>query len=142
MSGLNKVILVGNISILPEIRVAESGLPICKFSMAVNKRTKDTNEVCFVPIIAFGRTGEMIAKHFHRGDSIIIEGHLNQEEWTSKEGNKNTKLNVIADNFQFTGERKEKDSELPSDFASSDIGIDKSGVSEMYLPKIRQNLPF
>jgi len=76
--------------------------------MAVNRRWRDKDgnqkdEVCFVDLSAYGRTAETINQYMKKGNPILIEGRLRYRQWTNKEGQNRTKLDVHVDNFTFLG---------------------------------------
>ena len=107
MSSFNKVILMGNLTRDPEMRVTPGGLAICKFTVAVNRkfRTKDgqdKEEVAFVDVDCFERTAETIAKYFTKGKPILVEGRLKLDKWDDKKtGEKRSKLGVVLESFSF-----------------------------------------
>ena len=109
MTNFNKVILAGNITRDPELSYTASNTAICKFGMAVNRKWRDKNsnenreETCFVDITAFGRTGEVINQYMSKGKPILIEGRLNFSRWEAQDGTKRSKLDVVADKFEFIG---------------------------------------
>ncbi|TVP75212.1 MAG: single-stranded DNA-binding protein [Puniceicoccaceae bacterium] len=116
MASFNKVILMGNLTRDPELRVTSSGLSICKLGLAVSRyyTTKDgekKEETTFVDIDAFGRQAETISKYMRKGRPIFVEGRLRLDQWESKEGEKRSKLGVVLDNFQFIGGRDDNDNE-------------------------------
>jgi single-strand DNA-binding protein len=106
MPAFNRVIIAGHMTRDPELAFLPSGTSVCKFGLAINRkwRDKDGNqkeEVCFVDVSAFGKTGETINKYFQKGKAILVEGRLHYQEWTSKEGQRRSKLEVVADGFSF-----------------------------------------
>ncbi|MGJ3243543.1 MAG: single-stranded DNA-binding protein [Opitutales bacterium] len=108
MASFNKVILMGNLTRDPEMRMTPSGLAICKIGLAVNRRytTKDgeqREETTFVDIDAFGRQAEVMAKYAQKGTSMLVEGRLRLDQWETNSGEKRSKLNVVCENFQFGG---------------------------------------
>ena len=113
MASYNKVILLGNLTRDPEVRVTPGGMSICKFGLAVNRtfNTKDgekREETTFVDIDAFGRQAEVIAKYLGKGRAIFVEGRLRLDQWDDKgTGEKRSKLGVVLENFQFVGGRDE-----------------------------------
>jgi len=112
MSSFNKVILMGNLTRDPELRVTANGLSICKLSIATNRvyQTRDgerKEEVTYVDIDAFGRQAETISKYMSKGRSILIEGRLKLDSWETSQGEKRSKMGVVLENFQFTGGRGE-----------------------------------
>lgn len=114
MASFNKVILMGNLTRDPELRVTPKGTAVCQIGLAVNHvyRDKDGNsheEVTFVDVDVFGRSAEVIAKYMSKGRPILVEGRLKLDSWESKEGEKRSKLKVVLDNFQFVGGRGDSD---------------------------------
>ena len=110
MSSFNKVILMGNLTRDPELRVTAGGLSICKMSLATNRvyQTRDgerKEEVTYVDIDAFGKQAETISKYMSKGRSILVEGRLKLDSWETPQGDKRSKVGVVLENFQFTGGR-------------------------------------
>ena len=109
MASFNKVILMGNLTRDPELRVTAGGVSICKIGLAVNRvySTKDgerREEVTYVDIDAFGKQAEVINKYMRKGRPLFVEGRLKFDQWES-EGQKRSKLGVILDKFEFIGGR-------------------------------------
>ncbi len=109
MANLNKVMLIGNLTRDPELRVTPKGTAICQFSLAVNRKFRDESgadreEVTYVDIEAWGKSGENIAKYCTKGRPLFVEGRLRLDQWedkTTKE--KRSRMKVVCDNFQFLG---------------------------------------
>ncbi|MDG1242544.1 MAG: single-stranded DNA-binding protein [Opitutae bacterium] len=113
MASFNKVILMGNLTRDPELRVTAGGISICKIGLAVNRvySTKDgerREEVTYVDIDAFGKQAEVISKYMRKGRPLFVEGRLKFDQWES-EGQKRSKLGVILDKFEFIGGREDGD---------------------------------
>lgn len=120
MASFNKVILMGNLTRDPELRVTNTGLSICKLSLAVNRTytTKEgdsKDETTYVDIDAFGRQAETLSKYLQKGRPIMVEGRLKLDQWETNEGQKRSKLGVILENFQFIGGRDSASSTNASD---------------------------
>lgn len=113
MSSFNKVILLGNLTRDPELRVTPKGTAICQFSIAVNRQFKDESgnareEVSFIDVEAWGRQGETIAKYCTKGRPLFVEGRLRLDQWEDKtSGQKRSRLKVVLEGFQFVGGRDE-----------------------------------
>jgi single-strand DNA-binding protein len=112
MASFNKVILMGNLTRDPEMRVTPNGHSICKLGLAVSRNysTREgerREETTFVDIDAFGKQAEVIAKYMRKGRPIMVEGRLKLDQWESNEGQKRSKLGVVLENFQFLGSRDE-----------------------------------
>ncbi len=126
MPSFNKVILLGNLTRDPEIRVTPSGASICKFGIATSRsvRSMDSNvreETLFIDIDAFGKQAELIGKHMTKGRAILIEGRLRLDQWESASGEKRNKVVVVLENFQFIGSRMDSDPNMAA-YGSSEVG--------------------
>lgn len=109
MTTFNRVILAGNLTRDPEIRYLPSGLSVATFAIAVNDpRVKSggesKEEVYFFDITAFGKLGEVSAEYLKKGRPVLVEGKLRQRRW-EQDGQKRSKIEVVADNIQFLGSR-------------------------------------
>jgi len=109
MASFNKVILMGNLTRDPEMRVTPNGLSICKLGLALNRvySTKDgerKEETTFVDVDSFGKQAEVLSKYLRKGSPLMLEGRLRLDQWES-DGQKRSKLNVVLENFQFVGGR-------------------------------------
>jgi len=105
MSSFNKVILIGNLTKDPEIRYTPSGTAVSNFGLAVNNRFKQgeefKEEVCFVDIVVFGKQAENSGQYLSKGQSVLIEGRLQQRRWETDEGQKRSKHEVIAQTVRY-----------------------------------------
>ncbi len=110
MPSLNKVLLMGNLTRDPELRVTPKGTSICQFSLAINRQFKmesgeSREEVIYVDVEAWGKQGETIAKFCVKGRPLYVEGRLRLDQWedkTTKE--KRSRMKVVLEQFQFLGE--------------------------------------
>ncbi len=114
MASFNKVILVGNLTRDPDLRVTPSGNSVCNIGLAVSRSytTKDGDkkeETAFIDVDSFGRQAEIINQYFSKGRPIMIEGRLKFGQWESKDGEKRSKLSVIMESFQFLGGKNDGD---------------------------------
>jgi len=112
MANLNKVFLMGNLTRDPELRYTPSGTAVCEFGLAINRRwtTPDgekREETCFVDCQMWGRRGEVIAEYLSKGKPLFVEGRLQLDQWEGKDGQRRSKMRVVADNFEFLGGRGE-----------------------------------
>jgi single-strand DNA-binding protein len=108
---MNILLQKGNLTRDPETRYTPKGTAITQFGIAVNRRWKGEDgqakeEVTFTDWQAWGKTGETIAKFFKKGDPIICEGRLAQEEWEDKQtGEKRRKSLGKLETFHFCGSK-------------------------------------
>jgi single-strand DNA-binding protein len=111
MASLNRVILMGNLTRDPEVRFTNGDMAICKLGMAMNRKFKDASgewreETTFVDVTIFGKRGETFARYHKKGQLAFVEGRLRLDSWEDKNsGQKRSKLEVIAENWEFVGGR-------------------------------------
>jgi single-strand DNA-binding protein len=109
VANFNKVLLLGNLTRDVELRSTQSGQPIAKFGMAVNRKFstnggEQKEEVCFVDLTAWGKQAELLNQYVRKGSQLFVEGRLQYSTW-EKDGVKKNKLEVVVENFQFIGSR-------------------------------------
>ena len=102
MPSFNKVILVGHLTRDPEIR-AVNDTHVCDCGIAVNHKYKEKEEVSFFDIVLWGKQAEVFAQYMVKGRPVLVEGRLKQERWENKEGEKRSKVRVVAERFVFLG---------------------------------------
>jgi single-strand DNA-binding protein len=109
MASFSKVILMGNLTRDPELRAIPSGTQVCNFDLAMNRvyttqAGERKEEVCYMTIVVWGKQGENCAQYLKKGRQALVEGHLQQRSWTTPEGQKRNKLEVVAERVQFLGD--------------------------------------
>ena len=112
MASLNKIILIGHMTANPELKQSTSGVSVCSFSIAVNRRfAKDGDQKTdFINIVAWRQQAEFVCRYFKKGSSICVCGSLQTRTWTDNRNNKRYATEVIADEVSFV-ERKENAAE-------------------------------
>ena len=103
MASFNKVILIGNMTADPELKATASGISVCSFSIAVNRKyNKDGNNECdFIEIQTWRAQAEFVSKYFKKGKPILICGQLQTRTWTDNQGQKRYATEVVADEVTF-----------------------------------------
>ena len=103
---LNKVTLQGRLVRDPEIRHTPSGTAVTQIRMAVDRdyKNKETRErkADFIPVVLWRGDAEFVARHFRKGDPIIIEGRLASRDYTDRDGKNRTTMEVHAENAYFS----------------------------------------
>ena len=107
----NKVMLGGRLTSAPELKQTQSGVPVCSFSIAVNRRfgSKDANQpqADFFNVTAWRATAEIVHKYFTKGSSILVVGTLQNRSWTDQNGQKHFATDIVADEVSFVDSRSE-----------------------------------
>jgi single-strand DNA-binding protein len=101
---LNKVVIMGRLTRDPEIKYTQSQLPVVTISVAVDRdyaKQSEQRETDFLTVVAWRNTAEFIAKWFHKGSMIVVEGKLQTRKWQDKYEQKRTEIEILADNVWF-----------------------------------------
>lgn len=120
----NKAVLVGRISNDLELRQTNSGKSYCRFNLAVNKNYKNEYgeyETDFITITVWNKQAENIVQYQSKGSLILVEGSISTGNYTDSEGNNRKTFEVMAQNVQFLGNKRNIDvSEEQSDVDSNE----------------------
>jgi single-strand DNA-binding protein len=111
MASFNKVMLIGNLTRDPEMKTLPSGMNVVDLRLAINENYTDKSgqkveKACFVDVVVWDKQAEPCKNYLSKGSPIMVEGRLQMDEWTSKEGEKRSKLRVRADRVQFLGTKR------------------------------------
>ena len=112
MAGVNKVILLGNVGQDPEMRYTPAGKAIASFSVATSERYKDKDgntqeRTEWHRVTLFGRQAEIAGEYLRKGSQVYIEGRIQTEKYTDKEGVERYVTKIIGDRLQLLGRRSE-----------------------------------
>lgn len=111
----NMVILQGRVTNELKLETTQSGVSVCKFSVASQRNIKEkdgTRGTDFVPCVAFGQTAKFIADYFAKGSQIIVNGRLNVNTY-EKEGNRLTYTNIVVDSANFCDSKSSSSEQAP-----------------------------
>ena len=119
MANVNKVIIIGNLTRTPEVRKTNSGSTVCDFGMAINRKWKtkdgqDGEETTFVDVSAWGRVGEVVAQYCDKGSPLFVDGRLKLDQWETSEGQKRSKLTVVAESVQLLSGKRDDQGQAPA----------------------------
>lgn len=115
MASFNKIVIVGYLGRDPEIRYLPDGTAVCHFSVATTEKKKDRSGesqdiTTWFKINIWGRQAEVASQYLSKGKQVYVEGRLTQQEYTDRDGNRRTSLEVRATDFQFLGTRGDESS--------------------------------
>lgn len=108
MRDVNMVVIVGRLTRDAELKYTNSGQPLCRFSIAVNRSKKQSDqwadEASFFDVDYWGKGGEAVNQYLMKGKQVAIEGELRQDRW-EQDGQARSKVIVNASNVQLLGSR-------------------------------------
>ena len=103
---INKVILGGRLTADVELKQTTSGISVCSFSLAVNRKGKEA-QTDFIDCQAWRQTAEFISKYFHKGSSICIVGNIQKRAWKDQRGENRYATEVIVDEAMFVDSKSD-----------------------------------
>ena len=118
MANINRVILVGNLTMDPDLSELPSGQQVCRLRVAVNRRYKDSSSGEWVEkpnyftVKVWGAQGENCAKYLAKGRAVAVDGRLEWREWETQDGAKREAVEVVADSVQFLGSRADAEASV------------------------------
>lgn len=110
---INKVILVGNVGLDPEVRALESGVKVARVRLATTERytdrqTNETKELTEWHTITLWRNlADVVDKYVHKGSQLYVEGSLRTREWTDKDNQKRYTTEIVATDMKLLGRRSD-----------------------------------
>ena len=117
---MNKAILIGNLANDPETRTTASGVTMCQFRLAVQRRfanQQGVREADFFNIIAWRQTAELCARYLSKGRKVAVEGSIQNRSYDAQDGSKRYITEIVADNVEFLsspqGDRPRADNPPP-----------------------------
>jgi single-strand DNA-binding protein len=142
----NRVILVGNLTRDPEIRYTQSGKGVTKFTLAVNN-PRNKEETTFVDIVAWDRLGETCNTYLKKGMNTLVEGRLVIRSYDDKDGVKRKATEVVIDNMQMLGSRRDGGGEESGEYGGSNGGRSASPAaaasgSDAFGDELDDEIPF
>lgn len=104
MPNINHVFMAGHLTRDPDKR-AVGDSSVCEFGLAVSEKFKGKDgsqreNVCFIDVVAWGRTSDLCAEYLHKGAPVMVEGKLQFDQW-EKEGERRSKHRIRADRVHF-----------------------------------------
>jgi single-strand DNA-binding protein len=101
---VNRTILIGNLTKDPELRTTNSGVSVCTFSIAVQRKNKNQSgerQSDFFNICVWRQLGELCGKYLAQGKKVCVVGELQNRSYEAKDGTKRNVTEIIADDVEF-----------------------------------------
>lgn len=125
MSGLNQVVLIGNLTRDPELRYTPDGTPVVSFTIAVNRpfvNREGTREADFVPIVVWRKRAETCSEYLMKGSQVAVEGRLQVRSYEDKDGVRKWVTEVIARRVDFLQRlKKQTSSQITEETTQNEI---------------------
>ena len=125
---MNKVILIGNLTRDPELTETPSGVPVCRFAIAVSRDYADSQgnrETDFFNITTWRGKAETCVKYLKKGNKVAVFGSLQNRSYEDKDGIKRTVTDVIASDVEFLTPKQSEEESVVS------VKIDRPQMEEI-----------
>jgi len=141
MSGVNKVILVGNLGKDPEVKYLEGGIAVARFPLATSEIFKDKSgakreQTEWHNVVLWRGLAELSEKYLKKGDTVYIEGKIRSRSFDDKDGVKRYSIDIVADNLTMLSKRREEGSYTASNQAET------SSIKHTDMDQPTDDLPF
>ena len=135
MSGVNKVILVGNLGKDPEVKHLDTGVSVANFSLATtetynNKQGERVSQTEWHNVVLWRGLADIAEKYLKKGNSVYVEGKINTRKWEDKEGNTRYSTDIIAEKMTMLGSRQDSNSTTNTTNTTTNNNEDQSNNSQ------------
>ena len=134
MVSLNKVLVAGNLTRDPELRCTPAGQPVGGLDLAINNY--------FIHVVVWGKQAESAKNYLTKGSPILVEGRLQMDNWETKEGEKRSRLKILAQRIQFLGTGKAGMNEHAADTGSYELENSPERASHENNHVEEEDIPF
>ena len=121
---LNKTILMGRLTRDPELRYTQSNIPVVSFTLAVDRGLRNATEgqqtVDYINCVAWRGTAEFVSKWFRKGQLVAVSGRIQSRNYTDKDGNNRTAVEIVADEVFFAENKRETKQEFTQPEATAE----------------------
>lgn len=104
---MNKLTIIGNLTRDPELRTTQSGLSVCSFTVAVNRRRSQNNETDYFRVTVWRELAEICQKYLAKGRKVAVCGPVAVSTYTANDGSTRATLEVTADEVEFLTPRED-----------------------------------
>ena len=119
---INRTVLVGRFARDPELKFTQSGIAMCRFTLAVNRPFRNQqgeNEADFINCVAWRKQAENVANYMHKGSLAGVDGRIQTSSFEGKDGNRVFMTEVVADSVQFLESKKEREGNRTADASTA-----------------------
>lgn len=143
MSDMNSVSLMGRLTADPELKTIQNGISYCRFTVAVNRYSKDGEDTAdFISCIAWRSTAEFICNYFLKGSKIALIGSIRTGSYTDKDGRKVYTTDVNTDKVFFCESKKDGDNNTAAKSSKQRKPRKEEPIDDEAFEEISDDLPF
>jgi single-strand DNA-binding protein len=142
MSGVNKVILIGNLGANPEMRFTQGGQSVANLRVATTERWTDKSgqkqeSTEWHRVVAFGKLAEIVGQYYTKGKMVYVEGGIRTRQWQDQSGQKRYSTEIVAQTLRLLGGRGER----PADDVAATVPAEEPAAGD-FGPGPDDDIPF
>lgn len=119
---INTVTLVGRAGRDPDVRYFESGSVVCKFTLAVDRRSRNSDQPDWFTLEMWGRTAEVAANYVRKGSLVGVNGSLKFDQWNDRAtGALRTSPVIRVDRLELLGSRRDNEAPMANNYAGDEF---------------------
>jgi len=143
MSGVNRVILIGNLGANPELRYTQGQQAVANLRIATTERWTDKNgqkqeATEWHRVVVWGRQAEICGQYLTKGRQVFIEGSIRTRQWQDQQGQKRFTTEIVARNVQMLGGRGER----PAEDVEATVPPDEGAIRDDFGGGPDDDIPF
>lgn len=134
---MNKVILIGNLTRDPELSTTNSGVSVCRFSIAVQRRfasNEGGNQADFFNIVVWRGQAENCHKFLKKGSKCAVVGRLQNSSYEAQDGSKRYTTDIVAEEVEFLGTKPADGESFPKNDTTTGGASDLEPIDDDSLP--------
>lgn len=143
---MNRVILIGNLTRDPELRTTGSGISVCNFSIAVNRRFRNAQtgqqETDYLNVIAWRQLGELCSRYLAKGRKVAVVGAIQTRSYEAQDGTKRSAFDIVADEVEFLSAKGSAEQAAPAAQPPASSGGEASAYTGGFTQVEDDELPF
>ena len=143
---MNKAILVGRLTKDPELKTTGSGVSVCSFTLAINRRFKNAEgnyDADFINCVAWRQQAEFISKYFSKGRMVGICGSIQTRTYDREDGQRVYVTEVVADEVSFVDSKSQSEGTYTPATANTNSNTNSFGADDGFIPMpADDDLPF
>ncbi len=136
---MNKVFLIGNLTRDPELSETNSGIPMCRFAIAVNRSYSSNDgekQTDFFNVIAWRGLAENVGKYCKKGNKVAVSGSIQMRNYEDNQGNRRTAVDIVAQDIEFLTAKNQNTGDDFYDAPASKSAGTGSGTSTRKKPAL------
>jgi len=135
MPEINSVVVAGNLTKDPIYRQTTTGTPVVNFTIACNRRFRDSNnewqeDVCYVGVVAWNKLAESCRDNLHKSSAVLVDGELQSRTWKLQDNTTRTVVEIKARRIQFLNKRKQNNEVEIVEETNEDTQVDSKDLYE------------